>query len=66
MNCLSSFRFGATGCAWLSCMQAVMDIHIVGLTEWSTNGNSTIIANVTSFCPTKFSICSLEAMFVFL
>ena len=23
----SSFRFGATGCAWLSCMQAVMDIH---------------------------------------
>ena len=23
-------------------MQAVMDIHIVGLTEWSTNGNSTI------------------------
>ena len=38
----SSFRFGATGCAWLSCMQAVMDTHIVGLTEWSTNGNSTI------------------------
>ena len=26
----------------VSCMQAVMDIHIVGLTEWSTNGNSTI------------------------
>ena len=40
-------------------------LHAGGLTEWSTNGNSTI-ANVTSFCPTKFSICSLEAMFVFL
>ena len=24
-------------------MQAVMDIHIVELTEWSTNGNSTIL-----------------------
>ena len=23
-------------------MQAVMDIHIVGPTEWNTNGNSTI------------------------
>ena len=44
--------------AWLSCMQAVVDIHIVGLTEWSSNGNSTISQMKQVFALLNFQLFS--------